>query len=91
MSSSYFRIFHHLDAPRKYYGATLIEIITVSGSAMTGFVTDKVAIGLVIGALGFKLVRVVSNSAKLIYYQKWAFFHYQDLKLGKSKFSKFLL
>jgi hypothetical protein len=91
MSNSYFSIFNHLDAPRKYYGATLLEMASVSSLVLSGFIMDKIAISLGLAVLSFKLVRVVSNSPKLSYYKKYFFFHSQDLKSGPKKLGRFFI
>jgi hypothetical protein len=87
----YFTVFNHLDEPKKYAGVTLIELIVVGGIGLTSFLTQYLALGLIISVLSFRVVRAVSRSPKLNWYKRYLYFHYQDLIASKERSTRFFL
>ncbi len=85
----YFTLFHHLDEPKRYAGATLIEIAAVAAIGLTAFILQHLPAGLFICLIVFRVIRAISRSSKLGYYQRWMCFHYQDLKAGPNKSRRF--
>ncbi len=81
----YFTVFHHLDEPKRYAGATLIEIAVVGTIGLTSFVFQHLAAGLFISLIVFRIIRAISRSSKVSYYKRWLWFHYQDLKAGPNR------
>lgn len=88
---SSFRMFHCLDAPRKYAGATFTEIVLVGSIVLTGLILDKIAISLCLGAFSFKLLRTVSGSNKIKVWKRWCYFNYKDLRSGSKSSNRFFL
>ncbi len=85
----YFSIFQHLDEPKRYAGATLLEIAVVGVIGLTAFVLQRLAVGIFICLIVFRIIRAISRSSKLGYYQRALSFHYQDLKSGPNKSRRF--
>lgn len=84
-----FTIFHHLDEPKRYMGFTLLEIITVASIVIISFVLEKLAIGLVVSLVVFRLIRAITRSSKVNYYKRMINSHYQDLKVGPNRSRRF--
>lgn len=70
-------------------GFTLIEIMAVVSIAIISFVLQKLAIGLVISLVVFRLIRAITRSSKINYYKRWINSHYQDLKAGPNRSRRF--
>lgn len=85
----FFTVFHHLDEPKRYSGATLFEIAVVGLIVVVAFVLQYLAAGLFIGLIAFRVIRAISRSSKVSYYKRWIWFHYQDLKAGPNKSRRF--
>jgi type IV conjugative transfer system protein TraL len=85
----YFTVFHHLDEPKRYAGATLLEIVVVGTIVFAAFILQRMAIGLFISLVVFRLVRAISRSSKVDGYKRWLCFHYQDLKAGPNRSRRF--
>ena len=85
----YFTIFNHLDEPKRYAGATLLEIAVVGAIGLTSFVLQHLAAGLFISLIVFRVIRAIGRSSKLKVYQRALIFHYQDLKAGPNKSRRF--
>ena len=85
----YFTVFHHLDEPKRYAGATLIEIAVVGAIGLTSFILQHLAAGLFISLIVFRIIRAISRSSKLGVYQRSLSFYYQDLKAGPYRSRRF--
>ena len=85
----YFTIFHHLDEQKRYAGATLLEILAVGAISFTSFAFQRLAAGLFISLIVFRVIRAISRSSQLKYYKRWLCFHYQDLRTGPNKSRRF--
>lgn len=72
--SDFYQIFNMLDAPKKYYGATLIEISAVVVVMLLGLILDKAVVSFGIAIFTFKLIRRVSHSNKFTLFKRWIFF-----------------
>ncbi len=86
-----FTIFHHLDEPKRYMGFTLIEIIAVVSIVIVSFALQKLAIGLVVSVVVFRLIRAITRSSQINHYKRLVNFHYQDLQAGPNKSRRFFL
>ena len=69
--------------------STLIEIAAVGSIGLTAFVFQHLAAGLFISLIVFRIIRAISRSSKLGYYQRALSFHYQDLKAGPHRSRRF--
>lgn len=85
----HFTIFQHLDEPKRYMGFTLIEIIAVVSIVIISFILQKLAIGLVVSLITFRIIRAVTRLNKINYYKRWMNAHYQDLKSGPNRSRRF--
>lgn len=84
-----YTIFHHLDEPKRYMGFTLIEIVAVTSIVIVSFILQKLAIGLVISLVVFRIIRAITRSTKINYYKRLINSHYQDFKAGPNKNRRF--
>lgn len=84
-----FTIFHYLDEPKRYSGATLLEISVIGAIVLIAFILQHLAIGLFTGLIVFRIIRAVSRSNKIIYYKRWIWFNSQELKIGPIKNRRF--
>lgn len=85
----HFTIFHYLDQPKRYAGATFIEIAIVGTIGLTAFVLEYLAVGLIISLVVFRLVRAISRSSKIAYIKRWVNFHLEDMKAGPKNSRRF--
>lgn len=80
-----YTIFHHLDEPKRYMGFTLIEILVVALIVIFSFLLQKLAVGLVISLIAFRIIRAITRSSKINYYKRLFNSHYQEFKVGPNK------
>lgn len=85
----YFTIFHHLDEPKRYAGVTILEMMVVGTIVLLSFILQRMAVGLFVSLIVFRLIRAISRSSKVDHYKRWLWFHCQDLKAGPNKNRRF--
>ena len=91
---SFTPIYNHIDAPRRYVGLTLAEIMAVGIIGLIGFVTDKILFGLVGAFFGLYITRYLQELSKTYFVHRFVFFHLSDLGAFRKKkniFAKFYL
>lgn len=79
MNNGFHSIFNYLDAPKKYYGATMVEIIVAGGVVVIGLIVDKAAFSFIMSIFILKLVRSITNAPKFVTWKRWIYFSWHKL------------
>lgn len=85
----FFTIFNYLDETKRYAGITLLEMTVVGSIVFIAFIFQRMAIGLFISLIAFRIVRAISRSSKVSYYKRALYFHMQDMKSGPKRSRRF--
>lgn len=85
----FFKIFNYLDETKRYAGITLVEMIVVGSIVFIAFIMQRMAVGLFVSLIAFRIVRAISRSSRVSYYKRALSFHMQELKAGPNKNRRF--
>jgi len=80
-----FKIYNYIDEERKYYGFTLIEIISFFGCILCGFIFNSMLFGGGSAFFSVLLVRYVKEFLRASSFLRRMYFHSCDLVAVRNK------